>query len=315
MTKNMFEQKNIQPMLMYETTPFDNDEYIFELKLDGIRCIAYLDQNSVVLRNKRNKDVTDIYPELKQMCQAVKKPCILDGELICLDSQGKPDFYTLQKRSLMTDKFKISILSQSKRVYFVAYDILFCGDKQLIDLPLMTRKSILESNVAETTCLSVSRYILNKGVDFFELAKKNQLEGIVAKKKDGRYYLGKRTREWLKIKVMLEEDLIVCGYQPTQNNGIKTLIMGGYNNGKLITRGNVSLGISAADKHTIIDYAKTNQVDNPWFNNKKNVVWLNLKLVARVRFMTKTVKGNMRQPVFVGLRDDKIANDCIINDI
>ena len=104
---DLFDEKNISPMLLYETQPFDDKDYIYELKLDGIRCLAYIDAKSVNLRNKRNKDVTAIYPELAEMNKCVKKRVILDGELVVLDKDGKPDFYALQRRSLMADSFTI----------------------------------------------------------------------------------------------------------------------------------------------------------------------------------------------------------------
>ena len=102
---DLFEEKEISPMLLgEEKEPFDDREYIYELKLDGIRCIAYLEKGKATLRNKRNKDVTDIYPELSEIWRTANQRCILDGELVAF-TDGKPDFYALQKRSLMTDSF------------------------------------------------------------------------------------------------------------------------------------------------------------------------------------------------------------------
>ena len=122
---DLFESKNISPMLLnFVSSPFDDKNYIFELKLDGIRCIAYLDKDKTILRNKRNKDVTEIYPELKNIHKFVKHRCILDGELVALNSDGTPNFFALQKRSLMTDKFKIELESEKNKVNFIAYDIL-----------------------------------------------------------------------------------------------------------------------------------------------------------------------------------------------
>ena len=119
---DLFEEKNISPMLLNEVKePFDDDDYIYELKLDGIRCVAYIEPKSVTLQNKRFKDLTDIYPELSDICKCVKKRVILDGELVVL-TDGKPDFYALQKRSLMGDKFRISLAAKKNPVQFVAYE-------------------------------------------------------------------------------------------------------------------------------------------------------------------------------------------------
>ena len=136
-------------------------------------------------------------------------------------TDGKPDFYALQKRALMSDEFKIKLAANKTPVQFVAYDILYIDGKDLTAAPLMKRKEILNKAVTEGHGLSISWYRERNGKAFFELAKQEQLEGIVAKKKDGLYYIGKRMHEWVKIKVMQDEDLFVCGYKPDENGKVK----------------------------------------------------------------------------------------------
>ena len=303
---DLFEEKNISPMLLNEVKePFDDADYIYELKLDGIRCVAYIEPKSITLQNKRFKDLTHIYPELSDICKCVKKRVILDGELVVL-TDGKPDFYALQKRSLMSDKFKISLAAKKNPVQFVAYDILYHDGKDLTDQPLMQRKEKLSSVVTERYNLSVSRWIEMNGIAFFELAKKENLEGIVAKKKDGLYHIGKRTSDWIKIKVMQDEDLLVLGYQPDDDGKVKDLILGYYDeSGELKCRGKVYLGVSKAEQKIIADFANKNTVKRPWFDKYKNVVWLKPQLVGTAHFMHETESGGMRQPVWKGLRDDK----------
>lgn len=301
---DLFIDKNIDPMLLYETEPFDSDEHIFELKLDGIRCIAYIEPKSVVLQNKRHKDVTDIYPELSDMKKCVKKRVILDGELVVL-IDGKPNFYALQKRSLMSDEFRIKLAAKNDPVQFVAYDILYLDGKDLTVKPLMERKEMLNKAVTEGHGLSISRYIEKNGIAFFELAKQEKLEGIVAKKKDGLYHIGKRTHDWVKIKVMQDEDLFVCGYQPDENGNVKDLILGYYDdNDKLQCRGKVYLGVSESDRKITGEFAKKNTVKRPWFEKYKNAVWLKPELIGTAHFMNETENGGMRQPVWKGLRTD-----------
>ncbi len=303
---DLFETKNISPMLLNEVKePFDDENYIYELKLDGIRCVAYIEPKSVTLQNKRYKDVTDIYPELSEIRKCVKKRVILDGELVVL-TDGKPDFYALQRRSLMTDSFRKSLAAKKNPVQFVAYDILYYSETDLTDKSLMERKEILSKAVTEGHNLSVSRWIEKNGVAFFELAKKENLEGIVAKKKDGLYFIGKRTSEWIKIKVMQDEDLLVLGFQPDENGKVKDLILGYYDEtGELKCRGKVYLGVSKAEQKIIAEFAKKNTVKRPWFDKYKNVVWLKPQLVGTAHFMHETESGGMRQPVWKGLREDK----------
>ncbi len=267
--------------------------------------MAYIEPKSVTLQNKRYKDVTDIYPELSEIRKCVKKRVILDGELVVL-TDGKPDFYALQRRSLMTDSFRKSLAAKKNPVQFVAYDVLYYNETDLTDKSLMERKEILSKAVTEGHNLSVSRWIEKNGVAFFELAKKENLEGIVAKKMDGLYFIGKRTSEWIKIKVMQDEDLLVLGFQPDENGKVKDLILGYYDEtGELKCRGKVYLGVSKAEQKIIAEFAKKNTVKRPWFDKYKNVVWLKPQLVGTAHFMHETESGGMRQPVWKGLREDK----------
>lgn len=237
--------------------------------MDGIRCVAYIDTNSVVLQNKRFKDVTEVYPELSQMNECVKKRVILDGELVVL-TDGKPDFYALQKRSLMGDKFKISLAARKNPIQFVAYDILYCDGKVLTDKTLMERKEILTKEISQKNNLSVSRYIEKDGIAFFNLAKQEELEGIVAKKKDGKYHIGKRTHDWIKIKVMQDEGLLILGYQPDEEGNVKDLILGYYDEqNKMQCRGKVYLGISKEERKVILEFARKHKVENPGLTNIK----------------------------------------------
>ncbi len=302
---DLFEEKDISPMLLgEEKQPFDDSDSIYELKLDGIRCIAYLEKGKVTLRNKRNKDITALYPELADIHKCAKKRCILDGELVAFTG-GKPDFYAVQRRSLMTDGFKIGIASRQKPVQFVAYDILYVGKERITDKPLLYRKEILSQTVAEGYNLSLSRYIEGRGTDFFRLTKEQNLEGIVAKKKDGLYHIGRRTRDWIKIKVMQDEDLLICGYQSDEEGNVKDLVLGYFDgNGKLKNRGKVYLGVSKEDKKVVQEFAVGNRVQRPWFPQYKNIVWIKPELVGTAHFMHETESGTMRQPVFKGIRSD-----------
>ena len=239
------------------------------------------------------------------MSKCVKKNTVLDGELVVL-TDGKPDFYALQKRSLMGDRFRIQLAAKKNPVQFAAYDILYYDGKDLTDKPLMERKAILQEKVSEGNGLSISRYIEEQGIAFFNLAKEQELEGIVAKKKDGLYHIGKRTSDWIKIKVMQDEDLLIFGYQPDEDGIPKDLILGYYDEkGKLQCRGKVYLGISKEERAIILNFAKKNTVKSPWFEKYKNAIWLKPELVGTAHFMHETERGGMRQPVWKGLRDDK----------
>lgn len=304
---DIFESKNISPMLLeHISKPFNSEDYIFELKLDGIRCLAYLDERQTILKNKRNKDVTDVYPELKQIHKQIKKRCILDGELVSLNKDGSPNFFALQKRSLLTDKFRIELEMEKNKVNFVAYDILYLDDKQTTNLTLTERKKMLENNIKENELLSISRIVENEGIKLFELTQQLSLEGIVAKKKTSTYQIGKRSKDWIKIKNLIDEDFYICGLMFDEDNQIKDLVLTTKANGKYINRGKVYLNISKDEQNFILKFALKHTKNKPLFDiySDKNILWIEPKLVCTVQYMMLTKDGKMRQPVFKGLRTD-----------
>lgn len=289
---DLFEKKNIKPMLIAEEKqPFDDINYIYELKLDGIRCIAYLDKNSVELRNKRNDKLLFSYPELSEINKQINcEKAILDGELFVMKN-GRTDFYEMQKRSLMSNQFKIEMASKKLPISFTAFDILYKDNQQLTDLPLIERKQILQQSVIENERISISRYIGKEGIKLFELTAQNELEGIVAKKKDSKYYFDKRTKDWIKIKNYEEEDFVIMGYSE------ESIILGQYINGNLEQKGKVALGITK-EQWNIIRSQKE-------INSSSDEVLIEPVLVCSVKYM-KNSKG-LRQAIFKGIRQDKNA--------
>ena len=311
MEQDIFISKNITPMLIAENQPpFDDENYLYELKLDGIRCLAFLDQNEVVLQNKRGKRVINIYPELSQINKQIKSRCILDGEIIVLDN-GKPDFFEIQRRSLMSNPFKIQLASNKLPVCFTAFDIVYLEDKPITDLTLVQRKQILYDIVKENRFLALSRHIEKSGIQFFELTKKQGLEGIVAKRKDSKYYFGKRTKDWIKMKALLDDDFIVCGYYQKADN-VTSIILGQYENNILCYQSHVVLGISSDDYKKISMAPKVDKAQYSGFPDYEDAVWIEPTIVCTVKFMERTPGGGLRQPVFKGIRTDKAPNECIV---
>lgn len=279
---DIFESKNIKPMLISEMTePFNNPDWIYELKLAGIRCVAYLDRHTMEteLRNKRNLRLLPKVPELTDICLNIKERCILDGELVILKN-GVPDFFELQRRVLTSNPFKIQISSDKYPASFVAYDILYLKDRELIDLPLLERKAILSDTVIETPRLAVSRYIPEKGIELFEVAKSKNLEGVIAKKNDSRYYF---------------------------ERGITSLVLGQYQGSALIYQGHVTMGVRLGSLRDLEVIPHSPFAVTP--SGHENAVWVKPTLVCVVKYMPNE-KGMLRQPVLKGFRDDKEPIDC-----
>lgn len=311
--EDIFSKKNIKPMLLSESNePFDSKDFIYELKLDGIRSIIYIDKNYVEIRNKRNMRLNQIYPELKDIWKQVGERCILDGELIAI-KDGKPDFYNLQKRSMMTNKTKIDFAQQMNPVSFSAFDILYIGSEQVTDKPLHERKSILRDILKENDRIIVSRYIHEKGSEMFNLTVELNLEGIVAKRIDSKYFFDKTSKDWIKIKNLKDEDFVICGYIIKPGNKV-SIVLGAYKGEALVRQGHVTMGVSQQDLKKIMSIET---VQKPHFNNPSDIdaIWVEPILVCTVKFMMRSNEGGLRQPVFKGIRNDKTPEQCIVKDI
>lgn len=294
---DLFTEKNIAPMLIAQMQePFDNPDWIYELKLDGCRCIAYLEKDKTILRNKRNMELLPRFPELKNIHTAVKDKCILDGELVVMVN-GVPEFYELQKRTLMTSPVKISMAAGLLPASFVAYDCLQVNDRVLLDTPLMERKAILQELVRENERIAVSRYIEEKGTELYDLTVQKELEGVVAKRKNSLYYQGKRTKDWIKFKRMADKEFVICGYEPGQ---MTSLILGEYQDGVLEYAGTVTMGVRR-ELTRILQKGKCPFAAIP--QGKEQVIWCKPEYVGTVEYMPNSMNA-LRQPVFKGIRDD-----------
>lgn len=310
---DIFDKKGIKPMLIAEMVePFDSDNHIYELKLDGMRCVAYFDNNGVDLRNKRDFKLLPRFPELKDIHKNVKRKCILDGELATIVN-GVPVFNILQRRSILNDPFKIELAAMNNPATFIAFDIIYCDGVLVKDKPLIERKRLLEECfIKESNRLAYSRYIESQGVKLFELAKQQHLEGIVAKKKDSLYWFGKETRDWVKIKVMTDEDYVLCGYILKPNN-MTSFVIGQYDGSELVYKGHITLGASLRKlneyKYTVI--GKSPFEFTPPGNEK--AVWLAPELVCIVEYMPDE-SIERRQAVLKGIRDDKLPMECQVGE-
>jgi len=308
---DLFAEKSLKPMLISEMSDaFDSPDYIYELKLDGERCIAYLDPASGTdLRNKRNMKMLPKVPELTEIHKQVNHRCILDGELAVL-VDGKPDFSEIQRRSLTSNEFKIHLQAQKYPATFIAFDILYDSGRETASLPLMERKKLLQAAVNENTRLAVSRYIEQNGIAFYGLAEAQDLEGIVAKRKDSKYYFDKRTKDWIKIKNLQDDDFVVCGYIQKESSFV-SVILGQYRDGTLVYKGHVALGVSSEDFRLMSGAKKLPA--SPFEEMPAGIesaVWLEPNLVCSVKYMMKTAGGGLRQPVFKGIRFDKEEWEC-----
>lgn len=304
---DLFEKKDLCPMLIAQMQePFNDEKWIYELKLDGCRCLGYFDGGSVYLRNKRNMELLPRFPELEGIGSKIEGKKILDGELVVLKG-GVPDFYELQRRTMMTDKFKIQMAASMYPASFVAFDCLYADRKQVMDQPLLSRKELLQKTVKEDARIAVSRFVHSDGVALFRLADERELEGVVAKRSDSRYYPGKRTKDWIKFKRMADEDFIACGYI-RKNGNIYSIILGKSDRNGFVYKGHVTLGVSAATVGNLRRWPGQPFMAYPSGSGNESAVWVYPEKVCTVEYMPNT-KNSLRQAVFKGFREDMVPED------
>ena len=303
----VFEEKSVSPMLIAQMQePFNDDGWIYELKLDGCRCIGYFGQNGTCLRNKRNMELLPRFPELKGLHRSVSERTVLDGELVVL-RDGVPDFFELQRRTLLTDRFKIEMAAARHPASFVAYDCLCKDGRSIMDRPLLERKEALQSSVREDSLVAISRYIPTDGIGLFRAADERELEGVVAKRAASLYYPGRRTKDWIKFKRMADEEFVVCGYI-RKNSRTFSIILGKYHDGSYLYKGHVTLGVTKEAVGQLRESGIVPFAAIPAGAGNESAVWVRPDRVCTVEYMPNT-KDSLRQAVFKGFRTDVVPED------
>ena len=303
----LFEEKSVSPMLIAQMQePFNDDGWIYELKLDGCRYIGYFGQNGTCLRNKRNMELLPRFPELKGLHRSVSERTVLDGELVVL-RDGVPDFFELQRRTLLTDRFKIEMAAARHPASFVAYDCLCKDGRSIMDRPLLERKEALQSSVREDGLIAISRYIPTDGIGLFRAADERELEGVVAKRAASLYYPGRRTKDWIKFKRMADEEFVVCGYI-RKNSRTFSIILGKYHDGSYLYKGHVTLGVTKEAVGQLRESGIMPFAAIPAGAGNESAVWVRPDRVCTVEYMPNT-KDSLRQAVFKGFRTDVVPED------
>jgi DNA ligase D-like protein (predicted ligase) len=309
--------KPIKPMLAVSGKPFSARGWIFEPKIDGTRCIAHIRNGVVLLQNRRLVDITYRYPEVAKSL-AKGSDCVLDGEIAVLTGV-RPDFSALAMREHQTRKMKIDYLSEAQLASYIVFDILRSGDEDVMNKPLTERKKILKEELEEDDIISIIDYFPEKGEAYFGAAVKLGLEGIMGKKESSVYRPGIRSSDWIKIKRSLTVDMVVGGYIPGKGNResfFGGLLVGAYDQGKLIYVGRVGSGFSEKELETVTKSFQP--VSKSPFSNPPpttGVVWLKPEVVVEVTAMEVTHDGHLRAPVFLRLRDDKDSLDCLMEQM
>ena len=304
---------------------FDDPAWSFEPKWDGIRAIAICTHETRLVSRNRH-DVTVAYPELAGLHdRLVATSAMLDGEVIALEN-GIPSFQALQHRMHLRRPADVERASRSAPVTYMAFDLLYLDGEDLTARPLTERQRLLGEIVVPSNTLQVSPVVAGSGKALYEAAKTQGLEGVMAKRIDSRYHPGRRSPDWVKIKTVLDADVVVLGWRPGAGNRsgtIGSLVLGAYEGERLRYVGNVGTGFNRDSLAAVLSELTTRERKEPVLDTVerravpqvRQVRWVEPELVAVVEYRQLTDAGRLRAPSFKGLRDDKDPRECRFEDL
>jgi bifunctional non-homologous end joining protein LigD len=296
--------------------PFSKDGWLFELKYDGYRLLAARDGDGVVrLRYRSGIDATGVFPDIERAVKALPYDAVIDGEVVVLDEEGRPDFHRLQRRGRLQKRLEIERATVNLPATYFVFDLIGFEDFDLRGLPLARRKELLRELLPPVGVLRYSDHIETRGREMFDHVAKMGLEGIVAKDAKSPYR-SKRSAEWLKLPVEKVGDFVICGWSPPQGSrsGFGALHLGAHENGGLVYIGRVGTGFNAkqitALKATLEPLRRKTPPCTGAVPKGAGHVWVEPQVVAEVGYKAITDDGLLRIPVFRRLRDDKLAEEC-----
>jgi bifunctional non-homologous end joining protein LigD len=281
-------------------------EWVFEEKYDGIRALAIRQRRPTRLYSRSLRDITAEFPEVARAVDALPgSDLVLDGELVALDRHGVSRFQLFQRRG-----------EEGVSLRYAVFDMVERDGRRLFSSPLSDRRAALEKIVAATErILLVSRRLAGRGERAYATAKTKGWEGVIAKNAASTYEPGVRSRDWLKIKVRKESEFVIGGYTPPE--GARThfgaLLVGLYDDDGLRYTGKVGTGFTAKTLAELGRKLGSLRADVPPFEPPpriRDATWVRPTLVAQLAFQEWTGDGKLRQPAFLGLREDKDPREC-----
>ncbi len=299
-----FKNANVQLAQLSNQIP-KGKEWCFEIKFDGYRIVSYVQNKKVVLKTRNNNDFSskfqNVLNDIKEHFQNLN--VVLDGEIVVFDNLGKTSFSLLQD----------SIKKGENNFFYVVFDLLALDGLDLRNASLTTRKQVLKILLDNSPqSIIFSEHVIDEGSKCFDLAKKKNLEGIIAKKIDS-VYAGERNGDWLKIKCYKRQEFVVCGYTKTEKNKlVSSLVLGVYQDKELVYVGKVGTGLSNKQKLDLIKLFKTLETKKIGLKGApKNTIFLKPKLIAEIQFAEYTKDNLLRQPSFVAFREDKNVKQVV----
>jgi len=298
--------------------PFDDPGWEYEVKWDGYRALAYINETETALWSRNNKSFNEKFYPVFEAVRNWNIHAVIDGEIVVVNDEGISNFNSLQNWRSEAD---------GQLLYYV-FDVLWLNGENLMNLPLKERKAVLQTLIPKDSIIRSGFSMEALGTEFFEAAKNMGLEGIIAKRSDSVYIPGDRSKDWLKIKVQKRQEVVIAGY--TRNEGspklFSALLLGAYQNGKLHYVGKVGTGFNSKQQKEMVELFKPLTIRKSPFDqipdyNKPSrfrpvppdaqATWLEPVLVCEINFSEITQEGVFRHPSFIAMREDKNAKDVV----
>jgi bifunctional non-homologous end joining protein LigD len=307
--------ETISPMLAVlgqgQSLPSGTD-WVYEVKWDGVRALCFIESGHLRMLSRRHNVIDQQYPELHGLVKALDaESAIVDGEIVCFDEKGVPSFQLLQNR-IGAGTASAQKLSQTHPACLFAFDLLYLDGYDLRGTPLVERKRLLSSILRSDETFRYSEHFVGRGAELLEAVREKGLEGIVAKQAYSRYE-SKRSRDWVKIKVVNQQDFVICGRIKGERDYFGALALAYYEGEQLVYAGNVGSGFTQDSLKAVFQKMKALETaKSPLSATPKDVgqvTWIKPELVCTVRFSSWTDEVRLRAPVFLGLRTDLLPRE------
>jgi bifunctional non-homologous end joining protein LigD len=309
----------IAPMLARSgKLPPDEAAYGFEVKWDGIRTVLFCDHGHLSLQGRNFTDFTPRYPEVRELARELgARRLVLDGEVVAFDDEGRPSFERLQSRMHLASDSAVKRRMRDTPVTYVIFDLLYLDGHSTMPLAYEDRRKVLEALELEGPAWRTPAYHRGEGTALLEATRELGIEGILAKRLDSPYEPGRRASDWIKVKNVCLQDVVIGGWTPGEGGRVGhlgALVVGIIADGRLVYAGKVGTGFTERTLGMLERELEPLRRDESPFHGRqppKGTIFVEPRLVASVEFREWTNSGTLRAPSFKGLRPDKDPQDCV----